>query len=281
VYATFVGVPPVTVIDVLVAVLSVFVTSVAIRVQVGPVSMAKALKVATPAVTPPSAALAVPERVHVEVIVTVSVWSSEATVPAAFSTATLKVDRFTPEIVVVGGSAVKATLVAVVAYTVIPLLTTLRVLVESVAVRVHTVPTEAVTVTAEKVSTPAVAFCAPPPATEHPAEVVVMAIESVAPAITMFEASSTETEKLGRVAPVVVPAGGAVVKTTWVAVSAPAGEAATMMAPAAISAEQAPTDKTLPRLERSDRPPPRFINFSMVSPLPYERFNYDIRQCLP
>jgi hypothetical protein len=220
----------------------------------------------------------------VEVIVTVSVWSFEAAVPAAFSTATLKVDRFTPETAVVGGSAVKATLVAVVAYTVIPLLTTLRVLVESVAVRVHTVPTEAVTVTAEKVSTPAVAFCEPPPVTEHPAEVVVMAIESVAPApvvITMFEASSTETEKLGRVAPVVVPAGGAAVKTTWVAVSAPAGEAVTNNAPVAKRAIEAPTERNLPSVERSDRPPSRFINFSMVILLPYERFNYDIRQCLP
>jgi hypothetical protein len=162
-----------------------------------------------------AATVAVPARVQLDVIAIVSVGSFEATVPAAFSMVTRKSAKFTPATVVAGGSVVKATLVAVVAYTIIALLLTVREL--SVAVRVHDVPVAAVTVTAVKLSTPLVALCVKvPPPTVHPAEDVEIVIESVAPvpdAMTVLVLSSTETEKLGRTAPEVVPAGGCTVKT--------------------------------------------------------------------
>ena len=153
-YATFVGAPPVTAIDVLVAVVREFVTSVAVNVQAGPVLTANKVKLATLLT---AATVAVPARVQLDVIAMVSVASFDATVPAAFSMVTRKSAKFEPATVVAGGWVVKATLVAVVAYSVIDPLLAVRLLVESFAVRVHTVPTDAETVTAVKVSTPATA----------------------------------------------------------------------------------------------------------------------------
>ena len=190
-----------------------FVTSVAVKVQAGPVLTANKVKLA---MLLTAATLAVPARVQLDVITIVSVASFEATVPAAFSMVTRKSAKFTPATVVAGGWVVKATLVAVVAYTVIALLSMVRVLVVSVAVRVHDVPVAAVTVTAVKLSTPLVALCVAVPPTVHPAEGVEIVIESVAPvpdAMTVLVLSSTETEKLGRTAVEVVPAGGCTVKT--------------------------------------------------------------------
>ena len=66
-------------------------------------------------------------------------------------------------------------------------------------------------------------------------------------------------------------------KATWVgAPAAEAGEAETSNAPVAKRAEHAPSERTLPSVERSVRPPPRVIDFSMAIPLPYERFDYGI-----
>jgi hypothetical protein len=114
----------------------------------------------------------------------------------------------------------------------------------------------------------------------HPAELVVIEIESVAPepvVVTAFETSSTETEKLGSVAPVVVPMGGCVVNTTCVGVpAADAGDAVTRSAPVARSAELAPTERTLLSVERSDRPPPRFLMMCMVIPLSIKSLLSDI-----
>jgi hypothetical protein len=67
--------------------------------------------------------------------------------------------------------------------------------------------------------------------------------------------------------------GGWVVKTNWVAAAAEAGDAETSSAPVAKRAEQALTDRTLLSVERSDRPPPRFLIMCMAILLSNELFS--------
>jgi hypothetical protein len=74
--------------------------------------------------------------------------------------------------------------------------------------------------------------------------------------------------------------GGWVVKARWSAVNAEAGDAETSSAPVVKRAEQAPTDRTLLSVERSDRPPPRFLIMCMVIPLSIKLLLLDINQCL-
>lgn len=110
--ASLVAVLGLTVTDVLVAVVRGVEVSVAVRVQDVPVSMASALKVATPA---SAVATVVPPRVHEEEMVIESVKSVVAGALVGSSIKTLKVARGAPATVVVGGWVVKASLVAVAA----------------------------------------------------------------------------------------------------------------------------------------------------------------------
>jgi hypothetical protein len=122
----------------LVAVVRTREESVAIRVQLVPLVMVTALKVATP---PAAATDSVPVRVQVEVMTIVSVEPVPVviTLPLESSTETRNVARATPAVVVAGGSVVKATLLAGPGLTTVAglLVAVVRVCVESVAVRVQ------------------------------------------------------------------------------------------------------------------------------------------------
>jgi hypothetical protein len=162
--------------NVLVAVVRFLEVSAAVRVQEVPVSMASALKVATPAT---AVATAVPPRAHEDVMVTESVAPVPVvtTLPNVSSTETLKIARTDPATAVVGGSVVKASLAAVPTLTVTNVLVAVvRFLELSFAVRVHE-PVE-VNSSALKVATPATAVATVVPPRVHE-DVKVM--ESVAP----------------------------------------------------------------------------------------------------
>jgi hypothetical protein len=230
--------------------------------------MTTAVKLYTPLASVP---VVVPVKVHDEEITTASVNPVLAKIPAPFSTFTWKEARVAPETVVEVGSTEKASFEAVVGYTAIAPLVAVRLgeFVVSVAVKVQEVPAE--NETPGNCATPAVATTVNPDAVSvQPADDVsdIESIEPVPVVITVFVLSSTETEKLVMACPRVAAAGGATVKTIWDgAPAAEAGDSLTSSAPVAKRAEQAPIERTLLSVERSDRPPPRFLITCMAIPL--------------
>ena len=199
----------------LVAVMRVRVESVAIKVQLVPLVIVTALKVATPLA---AVAESVPPRPHDEVRVITSVepvWPVVSTFPLPSSTDTVKLASVAPAVVDAGGSVVKTTANAAPGVTVVAgvLVAVVMDLVESVAVKVH-VPT-VVKSTLVKVATPPTAVTGLVPPKPHVDVRVIESVAPVLPAVSTFPfASSTETAKLVSVAPAVVDAGGSVVKTT-------------------------------------------------------------------
>jgi hypothetical protein len=200
----------------LVAVVRVREESVAVKVQVVPLVIVTALKVATP---PVAVTESVPPSVQVEVRAIVSVEPVPVAIrlPYWSSTETAKLASVAPAVVVAGGSTVKATLFAAAGVTVVAglLVAVIRVREVSVAVRVQIVPL--VIATALKVATPPAAVTESVPVK---VQVEVRAIVSAEPApvvITLPYWSSTETAKLANVAPAVVVAGGSTVKITLLA----------------------------------------------------------------
>jgi hypothetical protein len=105
---TWVAAPASTVIAVLVAVAMALVESVATRMQVAPVLIVTAVKVATP---PTAVAVVVPVRVHVDVseIVSVEYGAVTSTTPLLSLTDTVKVGSTVPALADAGGSLVKPT----------------------------------------------------------------------------------------------------------------------------------------------------------------------------
>jgi hypothetical protein len=209
----------------------------------------------------------------VEVMEILSIKSLEATAPAPFSTETAMFGVNTPpDTAAVGSTDVNPNFAAVVGYTAIAPLVTVKPAsapVLSVAVNAHEVP--AVIVRALNVATPEEAVTVSVPPSVHPAELVEMVIESVDPApvvTTLLPESSTETERFDMATPKVAAEGGPDVYAIFAGVpAAEAGEAVTSSAPPTKRAEHAPTERTLWTVERSDRPPPRFFNIAMVIPL--------------
>jgi hypothetical protein len=134
-------------------------------------------------------------------------------------------------------------------------------------------------VTAENAATPATAGTDSVPASAHDE---VIAIVSVKPVVARAPVpSSTVTSKVESTAPAFVGLEGSVVKPSFVAVAAPAGEEATMSAPVAKRAEQAPIERTLLSVERSDWPPPRFLITCMMIPLSIDFFPQALINALP
>jgi hypothetical protein len=198
------------------AVVKVREESVAVKVQVVPLVMVTALKVATP---PTAATESVPVKVQVEVraIVSVEPVPVVTTFPYWSSTETAKLVSAVPAVAVAGGSTVKATLLAVVAVTVVAgvLVAVVRTRVESVAVSVQLVPV--LIVAALKVATPATAATESVPPRVQLEVRTIVSVEPVPVVITLPLESSTETRNVVRVAPAVVVAGGSVVKATLLA----------------------------------------------------------------
>jgi len=201
-----------------VAVVSVRVVSVAVSTH-EPVSVnVSAVKVATPAT---ALALAVPPRVQVDEIVTISVAPVPvaSTLPKASSTETAKDVSAVPVVVTeAGGFTVKTTCVAAPAVTTVAgvLVAVVSALVESVAISVHE-PAESI-VAALNVATPAKAAAerVPPSLQADVSDTV-----SVAPmpdVMTTPLLSSTETAKVVRAVPAAAVAGGSGVKATRVGV---------------------------------------------------------------
>jgi hypothetical protein len=135
----------------------------------------------------------------------------------------------------------------------------------SVARSVQLVPVSMVT--ALKVATPATATSDSVPASVHEEVMATVSVDPVPVVSTALVASSTETVKLDNGAPALVGVPGSDVKATFAgAPAAEAGDAVTSSALPAKRAEHAPTERTLLKVERSDRPPPRFFNIAMVNP---------------
>jgi hypothetical protein len=185
----------------LVAGVSTLEVLVAVSVQRLDVLMTSELRVATPAT---AVAVAVPPRVHVDVMVMESLepLPVDTTLPKESSTETWNGVRTAPTLAVAGGSVVKATLVAVDG------LTDTDVLVavvsereESVAASVHALAVSMSS--ALKVATPATAGALAVPPRAHAEVMVTTSVAPVPVEITLPKVSSTETLKVVSGAPAV------------------------------------------------------------------------------
>jgi hypothetical protein len=254
--ATWVAAPGSTVIAVLVAVAMILVESVATRVQVAPVLIVTAVKVASPAT---AVAVVVPVRVHVDVSEMTSVALTPVVrgIPLLSSTDTAKDGRTIPDEAVVGGSGVKPSSAAVFVATAIAVLVAAVNPVSpdcvSVAVNTQFAALATVMLIAVNVVTPLEAAMLPSvPATEHPADADVTESVSLREVSTLPYWSSIDTfaEKFAPLVTAVIGSGvninfegaAAVTVKTWLPVEGLSGPAEVF----AVRVHEVPTWMTRP-----------------------------------